>query len=144
MQILTSLRPRIVEVVSYPTPNETIMVRMVPGEPTTVKKVYVAELTPCKRKYRYVYLARVIGFTFPEDMVFYDNAALYDHRLPECGEENPILGYADGLRVPDEGLIVYKLSSAKRVKPWTYGRWQSYSCWIEEVKVTDLRKQESV
>lgn len=126
--------------------NERVKVRMVPGEPTTLAEVAVADLLPHQRK-RYVHVALVSGtFCFPEDMLRYDGAALYDHELNESGDDGM------GLRPPvKEGesprwqCLVYCLSDRKTAdlsrpgSPWTKDRWHSFSCGIRPMQVRDLR-----
>lgn len=132
LEVEVSTRRRLVEVISRPTPDNTIMVRMVPGEPTTMLEVKLGELHS-RAQNRYLHIARVTtGFVFPEDMLRYDNAALYDHTLPEDGGDDR------GLPVPPEGLLVYT-DSANRKNPWTLDRWNSFSCTVTPVLIRDLR-----
>jgi hypothetical protein len=168
IQLPTSSRRRVVEVISHPIPAErfakpeTIKVRMVPGEPTTLVEVWVEKLAPVQIQsaYRYVHVAEVrCAFTFPEDMLRYDGAALYRHDLHEDGEPSPKFGDRRGLRISEEtdldlglpGLpyvlqprvLVYRLSSTRK-SPWTVARWHSFSASITPLIVRDLRSGEIV
>jgi hypothetical protein len=128
IQLPTSERRRTVEVLSYPTPDDTIMVRMVPGDPTTLREVKVDDLEPRARQ-RYCRIARVrCRFDFPEDMLRYDDAALCD---PDQSED---------FRT-DAPVLIYRLTDYKRGTCWTEGRWASFSASIEQVATCDLRAQ---
>ncbi len=118
-------RHRIVQVISKETPERTIMVRRTPGDATTMVEVAVADLLPCPQ-YRYAHFARVIsGFkTFPDDMLRYDDAFVVDSGVGS--EESP------------DGVLVYTCRSYKH-RPWTDGRWKSFSCNVKHVLTQDLR-----
>lgn len=85
-----SARKRLVQAISKPTPDNTSMVRMVPGDPTTMVEVHLGLLDKAlgtKANYKYIRFARVSGMgPFPEDML------RYDHTLSESGDlAQPIL-----------------------------------------------------
>jgi hypothetical protein len=132
-----SKRQRIVEVISKPFPGEGeeegtthIMVRMVPGEPTTMQEVALVMLNPAVRA-KYLHVARVNStFSFPEDMLRYDAAALFDHEIDED-------------HVPREkrhDVLVYIVSDRKTPR-WTTARWNSFSCSIKPVLTRKLGEQ---
>lgn len=152
MQVETSKRKRCVEVLSHPIPNEprcsevigemtatwTIMVRMVPGDATTLREVRLDLLESLGCKSRWVHVARVAGLGgFPEDMLRYDGAALCDpdqHEAPE--DDTGRLTYR-----PVEPVLIYRVAQAKSWK-WTTARWASFGWDIEPVGVYDLRSSE--
>lgn len=135
-----STRPRLVEVISMPFPakdraddtilTDRVMARMVPGEPTTMREVRVANLHTCGQK-RYLHVARVrmtTGLPFPTDMLRHDNGWLYHSHMPEDEVTAP---------VEDGGVLVYTTSSSTHW-PWTTERWTSFETLINEVLVRDL------
>lgn len=129
---ITSVRERVVEVISRETPDKTIMVRMVPGEPTTMVEMPVSMLRLRPRgKVRYLHVASVrSSLPFPEDMLRYDNAALFDHTV----QEEPLRS--------DGEVIVYTVSDSK-APPWTNARWMSFGAGIIVKYVRDLRHPEA-
>lgn len=150
MEVTTSTRKRYVEVVSYPFPAgantgqpsqgqiiDSIMIRMVPGDPTTLREVPIALLHRPLDKNRYVHVARVhpgIG-PFPEDMLRYDCAALYGPDQPE----EPTDDFGRHTWRPAEPVLIYRAATGKRPQ-WTPARWASF-CWrIEHVATFDLTK----
>jgi hypothetical protein len=131
-----------------------IKIRWVPGEPTTLGEAVVADLEPWKgtrAEGRYLHVARVFStFHFPPDMLRYDNAYLFDHEVHEEGPvHEPPLDPEDrrGLRVPEEGILVYQVRRFKNhgegSGAWMHARWQSFSCRVEPVLVRDLRDPEA-
>src|SRR5690349_24895993 len=65
------------ELMSFPTPAKTIMVRRAPGHPGTLEEVRVADVAAVVGpRQRFVNYAHVKGFgAFPTDMLRYDNGA---------------------------------------------------------------------
>ena len=132
-----STRRRVVEVISRQTPEQTIMIRRTPGDPTTLEEVRYADLIPFP-KHRYIHVASVDSrFGFPEDMLRYDCAFLLDPDRDE-EDEHQTLG-----KMPiksDEPILVYSVSNCK-TPPWTTTRWNSFSAWIKPVRCFDLTKE---
>jgi hypothetical protein len=150
-----SERRRLVEVISRPFPSDNgdrIKIRQVPGEPTTLDEVAVGDLQHVAAsvsgrmdsQHRYLHVARVFStFHLPPDMLRYDDAYLFEHSLHEDGPVHELASDENdrrGLRVPEEGLLVYKAAShTGKVRPvWTIDRWRSFACRIEPVIVRDL------
>jgi hypothetical protein len=130
LEVATSTRQRVVEIISYPIPGpkgETVMVRMVPGEPTTMEEVPITKLAPAPQM-RWVHVAVVNSvLNFPEDMLRYDGAALFDHTLNESD--------------PNQGeVLIYRVSETKAAR-WHDARWHSFQCTINNVLVRDLKNQ---
>jgi hypothetical protein len=169
IQLPTSKRRRMVEVISRPFPSEDptdaltmlgprnlIQVRMTPGEPTTLAEVSVADLERAPKE-RYVHVARVHGqprffpsipgawSTLPEDMLRYDHCHLYEHSWHEEGEPDERRGERRGLRIPatGEGCLIYR-TSTRIHHNWTDARWQSFGTRIEPVLTRDLRTDQVV
>jgi hypothetical protein len=126
-----SVRKRVIEILSYPTP-ETIMVRMVPGDATTLVEVATSSVLPYQRK-RWCHIGHVLadgglGLMFPEDMLRYDHAALCDWTQPE-----------EGYYPRADAVLIYTVRDLKK-SPWTDGRWLSFSYSVEPVHVWDLKQ----
>lgn len=122
-----SERPRVVEIISMPTPSGTIMVRMVPGDPTTIREESLDLLSEYKGRARYCHIASVITrLGFPEDMLRYDCAALCDATLNESD-----------LHTEKETLI-YSVSERKSPH-WTYARWHSFLAGVRHCRTINLR-----
>ncbi len=142
-----STRERIVEIVSYPYPmgldsqglptfDNGIKCRMVPGYPTTIEELDILNLRPMvksEKKYRYIHVAEIhvnLGI-FPEDMLRYDNAALFDHRQQE-DDYRPEIG---------QSVLVYKLTKSP-TPDWTFKRWSSFCCGAKPIETIDLKNQQ--
>jgi hypothetical protein len=131
-----SKRRRVVQIISRPTPENTIMVRMVPGEPTTMIQLpiegieHVNEKKPLSFPEPYLHVAEVDcnRMVFAEDMLRYDNAFLFDHTLNEESEDRP-----------DKPVHVYRLFRARTISPWTIKRWNSFGMSIKPLYIKNLR-----
>lgn len=137
LQVPTSTRLRVVEILSRETPSKTVMVRMVPGDSATLREIQVSELLPHKAR-RYVHTAEiwfpnadgVSTFAFPEDMLRYDNAALYDWTADEKGRSAGI-------------VFIYSVSNQKDPQ-WTSDRWKTYDVSIHHVITFDRMTGEHI
>jgi hypothetical protein len=124
-QLLGDDRP--VQVVSLPTPDNQVFVRMIPGDPTSAKWVEAKILQPPKldeylRLPLYVQLAKVSGTGgFPRDMLRREHAWPADSNL----------SIEDWSRAsgPDE-ITIYRVTRKAR-EPWRVPRWLSYGWHIE-------------
>jgi hypothetical protein len=124
-----SKRERPVEIISRPVGDGTIMCRMVPGDPTTLATVRVESLRIPNIKYKYIHFAEVSGWgSFPEDMLRYDCACLYDHNQ----HEEPVDGEGHLTFVPNGPVRIYRLSTIKKTN-WTHERWASFGWKLKEV-----------
>lgn len=134
MTVTRSKRPRIVEVISMPTPEGTIMVRMVPGDPSTLREVLMSTLTMIPKE-RYCYIARVLcnGYKFPEDMLRYDRAAFYDADKDEAKDKS-VTSYTH------EEVLIYTIGT-RRQPSWTAARWRSFGVSILHVRVYDMQAE---
>lgn len=117
--------PRLVQTISRPIPGDTIKVRMVPGDPTTMRELPIAELEVSSsfsgKKSLKVHIANVRGVgCFPVDMLRYDWAALVDPDIQVHNSEGDII-----LR-GKEPIQVYRLSCRGHDSGWTVDRWWSF------------------
>jgi hypothetical protein len=116
------------------------MVRMVPGDATTLVEVATANVLPFQKK-RWCHVGKVfanhashalhdggLGMMFPEDMLRYDYAALCDWTQPE-----------EGYYPCEDAVLIYTVRDLKK-SPWTDGRWLSFSYGVESVHVWDLNQ----
>jgi hypothetical protein len=107
------------EVMSFPTPERTAMVRRVPGHPGTLVELPLANLVTDRsiRAYKWVHYAKAEGRgSFPVDMLRYDRAAPVNFTIK------------DGKPVLNEGeteLIIATMTRF-RSEPWTKARWASF------------------
>jgi hypothetical protein len=117
---------RPVQVVSHPTPHRMIIVRMIPGDPTTLREVKCNELEippieeadlierPWKMRVQY---AKVSGTGhFPTDMLRKERAFPVDFNLD--------------LQDTKDELMIFRLTKNPR-EPWNNSRWQSFGWRIE-------------
>lgn len=123
------------EVLSLPTPDNTLMVRMVPGDETTLREVPIAQLAPVINRPRYVHYATVRGGRrFPVDMLRYENAAPANFTI----ESNGVFDVAVPT-VPDDRLIVAYASDEAQPQ-WTSARWRSFGWAIKHVHSMKIEK----
>jgi hypothetical protein len=134
-----SKRRRTVEVISRPFSSagaeatDRINVRMVPGEPTTLTEVAVADLEGLLARMRWLHVAEVsTRFPYCEDMLRYDIAALFDHTVSEVAEIPST--WPDS---PETVFQVWRLSARKK-PAWTYTRWHSFGAFVKPLYVRDL------
>lgn len=128
------------EVMSFQTPDDTLMVRRVPGEPTTLEEMklvytsYSCNIRTLEYKVSWVHFAKIKGngrySVMPYDMLRYDHAAPFNFHL----EQDEALG--DGLVLrrddpPEQGLIIAKVCAHERQDRWTPERWLSFGWSIE-------------
>jgi hypothetical protein len=133
LEVPTSTRRRKVQAISRPYEDmftdadgygqrECIQVRMVPGDPTTMVTVPTSRLERVGFRYNYIHFAEVWGrpvveligtLEFPEDMLRYEAAALYDHTINE-----------EDYR-PTGPVRIYMLTENTR-PIWTAARWLSF------------------
>jgi hypothetical protein len=127
-----------VEVVSYPTPAKTIMVRAIPQFPSTLLEVPISHLSPSPA-IKAVAFATVCGSgSFPLDMLRYDNAVPANFRL--CPDSGMIHRDPDW---PNNGLIVATtvLRGYDASKAFTIARWRSFGWTCLPFKVEALKRE---
>ena len=121
------------ELVSFPTPDGSIMVRTIPGIAATAIEVpldWIGERIPRKRVY--LRFAEVSGLgTFPSDMLRYDMAVPANFTIT-----------ADGDAVLEEGyekLVVVTAAQYKHMDAFTPARWASFGwkCKVTQIKTVD-------
>lgn len=130
-----SIRQRVVQLIQYPTDGQ-VGVRMVPWDVDQVVSVKLSDLTKVNKRgeyqYRYLHVAEVWGRGyFPEDMLRYDCAFLWDWTKNEQD---------DWRLTQDEKIRIYSVRDMKK-EPWTHGRWQSFSFYCKHINTIDIRKE---
>jgi hypothetical protein len=121
------------EILSRPTPEDTYMVRMVPGDPGTLREVPSEQLAvrPEQHSVKYVHYAAVNGHgAFPVDMLRYDHCAPLNFD-PETGEFTSF-GF-------DERIVAR--ASGSRHPGWTTARWASFSWGLRELKTEKIGEE---
>jgi hypothetical protein len=119
------------EVISYETPNHTIMVRRVPGDPTTMEELPVTALN--KARSRYIHYAMVSGHgCFPSDMLRYDSCVPVNFRIEPA--------YSGAKAVLEEGQTAFVVArcSDRRTSDYTEARWNSFWWRVIPLKTTKI------
>ena len=123
------------ELMSFPTPEDTIMVRAVPGHSGTMDELPVtAILSIAEGKRWWIHYANVEGTTrgFPVDMLRRENAAPVNF---EIDAEFSTARIKNG-ESPDDLLVIAKASL--NIEPlWNTARWESMG-W----KITEMMSQQ--
>lgn len=123
------------EVMSFETPEHTVMVRMVPGHPGTLQELPVSRLLPVERKYYSVAYATVHGRgQFPEDMLRYDNAVPVNFEVYH-DQTGPKAKLLPGLG--DQLIIATVLPYGSR-SDFCDARWASFLWSVKRLKVERL------
>jgi hypothetical protein len=114
------------EVISFATPEGTIMVRRIPGQAHTMQEYPLADLTKVEnRNYRYVHYAAVKGMgSFPTDQLRYDRCVPVNFHLVKAfsGDKAVIDTTADW----QDGACIVARVSETMVPDWTIARWSSF------------------
>lgn len=111
------------ELVSFPTHDRTIMVRLIPGDPNSLTEVPLSTILRTSARMKWVHYAEVSGnFGFPSDMLRYDNCHPVNFTIGL--DDAPIL--SDGWP-PGSALMVAATGSTRSRSPFTLARWQSFS-----------------
>jgi hypothetical protein len=118
------------EVMSYITPDNTLMIRRVPGHPGTLEEHHVNVLMTTT-KHSYVHYAEVEPFgiitSFPVDMLRYERAAPLNF-FPDDTSDHPVdLTFGFDKRV-------VAMASVKAKPEWTLDRWRSFGWTIRPFK----------
>lgn len=111
------------EVFSRPTPTSTIMVRMVPGHPGTLKEMHICKVKESRERLRWVHYAEVYGpGYFPIDMLRRDNAAPVNFD-PQTMHIDESFGFA---------FLCVAYASPLRKPHWNKLRWHSFGWSLKE------------
>lgn len=141
------------EVMSFETPDNTVMVRRVPGVAATLSEVPVSILRAEESRKRiwWVHYAKVRTNTpgrarfasmFPTDMLRYDNAAPANFTLSiegEKGWEQAVIKMDEGFKEED-GLIVARLMGTKTGNAFYRERWRSFGWSVEPMHVDKFER----
>jgi hypothetical protein len=128
------------EVMSYPTPDETVMVRRVPDHPCLLVEVPLSRVEFDERsakRIKYVHYAVVrrvdllAPVAFPVDMLRYEEAAPVNFKLVD--DDRPMLLQPE---YPEDFMIA--AATAYRRPGWTAARWESFGWEIEPHRTCSL------
>lgn len=120
------------EVMSMVTPEQTLMVRRVPGHPGTLEEQPVTKLRKWAGRIRGVSYAIAKGpGQFPVEMLRYDMAVPVNFRLLDTNFGTAV-EMLEGHK--DEELMVAMVMPTGRYTEWTSARWSSFLWYIREVK----------
>lgn len=123
------------EVMSYESPEHTIMVRTVPGHPGTLIEVPVSALRITSGKWRYVQYAIVTNRApkglgaFATDMLRYDSCVPVNFHLTESFV-GPKVEMDKGCE--DQQMLVARVTPHQE-SGWTIGRWRSMGWDLEHM-----------
>jgi hypothetical protein len=110
-------------------PHGSLMVRRVPGDPTTLEEVSMEKLTLLDNRTfarGFVQYAEIRGsFSFPVDMLRYDRCAPVNFRLVSRHGTGSVK--AESLYSSDAPLLIGRVVERKG-EAWTDARWSSF-CW---------------
>lgn len=111
------------QVMSFATPDKTIMVRRVPGHPGTLTEYPLSQVSELVsyRRYKYVQYAVVKGQgCFATDMLRYDSCVPVNFDLVDNGYGPKAVPHNEG-----EELLVARMTP--NTEPhWTIDRWRSF------------------
>ncbi len=136
-----------VETISRPYPegdDEVIQVRLVPGDPNTVKVIPTTELNQVKlrtrpRKGIWVHYAEVSGFgSFPSDMLRYDSCQLHPDSDDCFDYDEAFAEYRVKRNLPAKKRIIVCQVSTQAKPRWTPARWASFTWKINHLKTFKL------
>lgn len=118
------------EVMSFQTPENTVMVRRIPGHPGTLIEVPVSAIEEIKGgTFRYVQYAVVAGNgTFPSDMLRYDSCEPVNFDLVD-GYSGP-----KAQLHPGETELIVARPTPSQTPGWTIGRWSSFLWGIRHIR----------
>lgn len=126
------------EVMSFVTPEQTIMVRRVPGHPGTLEEMPVSKISPQtypRKKKLYVHYANVSGRgSFPVDMLRYDFASPVNFRLVEATLGRFRAEHLANAQGDDGMLLIATVSDkpwAEDLGVWSPERWSSFLWGLE-------------
>lgn len=137
--VTPTLTKRPVQIISRPWREEDgrqmVMVRMVPGDPTSIVQVNTTVLSDWNpgKSWHWLGIADVIAANggVPSDMLRYDGAYLYDWNLQDDGYPSSV----------PQVFRVYKVWDHFSRGLWHPARWESFLCTFQAVGVFDLNKE---
>lgn len=133
------------QVMSYVTPDRTILVRRAPGHPGTLSEVPVNCVTLPYEKYTWVHYALIKSVhakppysSFPIDMLRYDHAAPVNFDFIQVGEDLVMRPISEDDKIffkeAGEQLLIAKCTRSGVTDPWTIKRWESFLWTITPLK----------
>lgn len=131
VEMPVSKRRFIGELVSFPTPEGTIMVRQAPGIAATMIEVPVSAITGPNAGYNWLHFAEISGKgALPVDMLRYDYAAPFNFTFDE---ESGLCTLEPGFE--DGPLVLVACGRYKHVPAFTPKRWESFQWECKPFKV---------
>jgi len=124
------------ELMSFKTPENTVMVRRVPGHPGTLEEMPITKLRVCTFKPTHVHYAEVDGKVgFPLDMLRYEMAAPVNFRIIHenqhySTEIDPSFGF--------EKLVIATCTERKHGTVWTEKRWESFLWRVKPLRTVKI------
>lgn len=125
------------QTMSFSTPENTIMVRMVPGHPGTLQEIPLTRIYSVgTRRYRQVSYATVKGVgSFPEDMLRYDNAVPVNFKIErDDWRTKAIIDPAFG----SDELIIATVCESGRRNDFCDARWASFLWSVKRLKTETI------
>lgn len=121
------------QLASFPTHDQTIMVRLVPGDPNSLSEVPLKAILRPASSFKWVHYAEVYGkFGFPVDMLRYDSCYPVNFTIAPDGSTSPKEGWPEGR------LIVAASSTTRSRSPFTKERWQSFSWLCDTIRIEKI------
>jgi hypothetical protein len=125
------------QIISRPTPEGTVMVRMVPDDPATMMEWPITNIAQTDLKWRWVSYAEVHGKSyFPVDMLRYDFCTPVNFRLEKRKGTLSILEPV--LNDGENKLIVATCSMYKGGGDWHGARWASFGWTLNRLQTIKI------
>ncbi len=125
------------QVISRITPENTYMVRRVPGDPSTMEEFHSSKLKTIDQDRKWVQYATVAGLMgFPIDMLRYDYCVPVNFKLEEDrwgSKTKPII-------INDDKELIVARATRRKNDEWTKGRWSSFLWGIKELKTLPIEE----
>lgn len=120
--LITEVHYYVGEVMSFPTPEKTVMVRRAPGCPSTLVELPLADVQRnCWRQALVTYALCMGRGAFPVDMLRYDNAVPVNFKLLPHAYKGVEVELEPGQDVP-----IIAVASQSDKLPFTPERWRSF------------------
>lgn len=120
------------EVLSRPTPENTLMVRNTPNDPCLLRELPISILqrSLLPKHYKWIQYARVSGRgQFPVDMLRYDVCAPANFSLHN---DDPLGRITIGIEYEiDKDALFVSRAVARKNQEWTVARWASFGWRVE-------------
>lgn len=137
----------IAEAMSFKTPDNTIMVRRVPGHPGTLIELhtdYISGVLPEATRARpwFVHYAIVAGgrsSSFPVDMLRFDQCVPVNFSIKYNGERHiAVIDQPENNLIGEGEALIVAQTSQKRFDPFTHARWGSFLWGCRQIVTEEL------